>query len=173
MEENKITVQEYLNNKDLLEATYIPFEDKLTIVSNTIRGSVDALGGLNQTMLRRVATEVFITSITNLDMVTVDENGLSGYDQLCYKDELFPLINKLGNEYEEFQRIYDERVEDYIRTETNPAITINAIYSQVADVFTSIIEQLSNQIQNIDVEQLLSSVSQLVPQKDGEISDEG
>lgn len=178
MENNKITVQDYLNNKDLLEATYIPFEEKLTIVSNAIRSSVEALGGLNTTMLRRVTTEIFIDAITNLDLVTVDDNGLSGYDQLCYKDELYPLINRLGNEYEEFQKILDERIDDYIRTETNPAITINAIYAQVTEMFGNIVEILSQQIQNINVEQLLSSITDVTEQiknasSEGGETDEG
>lgn len=174
-ENNKISAQEYLNNKDLLEATYIPFEDKLSIVSNAIRSSVEALGGLNTTMLRRVTTEIFIDAITNIDLTIADENNLSGYDQLCYANELYSLISVLGNEYDEFQRILDERVDDYIRTETNPAITINAIYAQVSEMLGGVVEQISKYVQNIDVEQLLSSISQLVPQDEngGELTDEG
>lgn len=164
MEENKITVQEYLNNKDLLKVTYTSFEDKLGIVSSAIRSSVKALGGLNTTMLRRVTTELFINTMTNLDLVSVDDNGLSGYDQLCYRNELQNLIDDLGFEYKEFQRILDERVADYIRTETNPAVTINAIYSQITEMFGNIFEVLSKQIQNVDVEQLLTYVSDMTSQ---------
>ena len=174
MDNNRISVKEYLENEELLEATYLPFEDKLRIVSNTIRELVNTLGGLNTTMLRRVSTETFITAISNIDMSITDENGLSGYDQLCYHGVLDNLKYRLGNEYEEFERMMDERVDDYIRTETNPAVTINAIYAQVADLFNQAMDYLSKQIQNMDAEQVMTAISQLSPQLiGGENKDEG
>ena len=167
MSNNKISVKEYIENNELLTAVYIPFDEKLSIVSRIISELVNTIGGLNTSMLRRIATEVFIESITNIDMTITDENGLSGFDQLIYRDELENLKVKLGNEYDEFERILDERVDDYIRTETNPAITINAIYSQVADMLSKLIELFSKRIQEIDVDEFIDNISHLIPVSGG------
>lgn len=172
MDNNKISVMDYLEDNSLLTASYIPFDEKMSIVSKIMSGLINTIGGLNTSMLRRISTEVFIESITNIDMKITDENGLSGFDQLCYKDELDNLKNILGNEYEEFERILDERVDDYVRTETNPAITINAIYSQVADMISKALELISQKVKDIDVEELTNNISQLIP-KTGGVENEG
>ena len=99
----------------------------MEIAGYVLRGVTQALGGLNSSMLRRVATEVFIENITNIDLNIEDENGLKGFDQLCYSRELDKLLLYLGDEYTEMKRILDEYVSDYIRTETNPSVTINMI----------------------------------------------
>lgn len=168
MKDNKISVKEYIEDKGLLRGTYVSFNDKITIMSHVISELVNSIGGLNTSMLRRLATEVIIESISNIDMATTDENGLSGYDQLCYMNELDDLKMRLGNEYDEMERILDERIDDYIRTETNPAITINAIYSHVTDTLSDVIELIRKQIQNINVEELMQNISQLIPQTGGD-----
>lgn len=161
MEENKISVHEYLDDAEKLEVTYIPFDDKLKIVSKIIRGIINSTGGLNSSLLRRISTEVFIESITNIDLSIEDEDNLSGFDQLCYHRELDKLIALLGDEYKEFKRILDEHVDDYVRIETNPAVTINAIYDQIMERIGSMLDYLSNQIQNVDIEELTTTLSQL------------
>jgi hypothetical protein len=172
MKDNKISVKEYIEDKGLLKGTYVSFNDKITIMSHVISELVNSIGGLNTSMLRRLATEVIIESISNIDMAITDENGLSGYDQLCYMNELDELKIRLGNEYDEMERILDERIDDYIRTETNPAITINAIYSHVTGTLSDIIELIRKQIQNINVEELMQNISQLIP-KTGGVENEG
>jgi len=77
---DKISVAEYLNNKELLVLTYLPFDTKMEIVSNIINSVTNSVGGLNTTLMRRVSTEVFIESITNIDLNIVDENNLKGFD---------------------------------------------------------------------------------------------
>ena len=124
---SKISVKEYVDNNELLEVGYLPFDRKMEIAGYVLRGVTQALGGLNSSMLRRVATEVFIENITNIDLNIEDENGLKGFDQLCYSRELDKLLLYLGDEYTEMKRILDEYVSDYIRTETNPSVTINMI----------------------------------------------
>lgn len=167
MNENKISVMDYVNDNDLLEVSYIPYDEKMQIVSHVLNGVINSVGGLNSSILRRIATEVFIESISNIDLGVDDENGLKGFDQLCYLGEMDQLKNLLGNEYAEFQRILDERVQDYIRMETNPALTINAIYEQVSEYVKMAMDYISSQIQNVDVDQVAEMVSKFVPMNGG------
>lgn len=160
-ENNKISVSDYLDNPDLLLGSYIPFDDKLKIVSHIMQGLIDTTGGINTALLRRMSTTVFIESLTNIDMNVRDVNGLDGYDQLCFKGELENLIDVLGTEYKEFDRILSEYMNDYIRVETNPSVTINAIYKQIIEFIDKLVDYLSGQIQNADVEQLTQMIAQL------------
>ncbi len=154
MDNNKITVKEYLENNELLSVVYIPFEEKLGLVSKVLNESIKAIGGLNTTLVRRLAVEIFIEAITNIDMKTVDENGLSGYDQICYSGQLESLIDNIGNEYLELDRILHERMQDYIRIESNPSITINEIYDQVKTYLSTFINYFSNYVEGLDVEKI-------------------
>ena len=161
-EKNKISVTDYLKDNTLLELTYLPFESKLQIVSHIMTGMIESLGGLNTSLLRRISTETFIESITNIDMSVEDENNLKGFDQLCYKNELENLKEVLGNEYAELQKILDERVADYIRMETNPALIINSIYDVVSEKIGIAMDMISQRIQNIDVEKLSDMITPMV-----------
>lgn len=167
MNENKISVMDYVNDNDLLEVSYIPYDEKMQIVSHVLNGVINSVGGLNTSILRRISTEVFIESITNIDLGVEDENGLKGFDQLCYLGELDQLKIFLGNEYIEFQKILDEHVQDYIRMETNPALTINAIYNQLSEYAKIAIDYISNQIQNIDADQVAETVTKFISTNGG------
>lgn len=167
MSENKISVMDYVNDNDLLEVSYIPYDEKMQIVSHVLNGVINSVGGLNTSILRRISTEVFIESITNIDLGVEDENGLKGFDQLCYLGELDQLKIFLGNEYIEFQKILDEHVQDYIRMETNPALTINAIYNQLSEYAKIAIDYISNQIQNIDADQVAETVTKFISTNGG------
>ena len=158
----KISVSDYLKDKTLLEVTYLPFDTKLQIVSHVLGGMIESIGGLNTSFLRRISTEVFIDSITNIDMNIVDENDLKGFDQLCFHRELENLEDALGNEYAELQKILDERVADYIRTEINPAVTINAIYNQVVEYGRSLLDYLNQYVDSINVEELKTKIAPLI-----------
>ena len=160
MEENKkISVEEYLNDNSLLEVTYLPFDTKLGIVSNILNSVIESVGGLNSSLLRRISTEVIIENITNIDMNIEDENKLKGFDQLCYNNQLENLKLAIGNEYVEFDRILNERISDYIRIETNPAITITGIYNQLKEYAGMLSEFVKGQIDNIDVDEIARRIN--------------
>ena len=167
MNENKISVMDYVNDNDLLEVSYIPYDEKMQIVSHVFNSVINSVGGLNTSILRRISTEVFLESITNIDLGVEDENGLKGFDQLCYLGELDQLKIFLGNEYIEFQKILDEHVQDYIRMETNPALTINAIYNQLSEYAKIAMDYISNQIQNIDADQVAETVTKFISTNGG------
>ena len=170
IEEKKYSVAEFLDNPEILEVTYLPFDSKLELASHVLVEVVKAIGGLNTSLLRRISTEAFIEAVSNIDMNVTDDNGLKGFDQLYYHGKLEYLLNLLGREYAELQHILDERTADYIRTETNPAVTINGIYERVRTVVNATLDQLSNVIQNIDVQKLTEQITPLI-NKDGEPSE--
>ena len=172
MKDGRISVQEYLSNKELLTGVYTPYDTKLNIVSKIVNGVINATGGLNTAMLRRISTEVFIETISNIDMSEKDENGLQGFDQLCYTGELDNLKKALRDEYYEFENILSEYIDDYIRIETNPAITISRIYSQITDILNSIFDDLSERIQGADIEKIGEIIANILPVNGG-VSNEG
>lgn len=161
---DKISVKDYINNRELLEITYLPFDRKMEIVSHVLNGVIQSVGGLNTSLLRLVSTEVFIEAVSNIDLSIEDENGLKGFDQLCFNNKLHDLENDLAGEYAELRKILDERTSDYIRIETNPAVTINTIYSQIKDGYNKVMDFISNQIQNIDVDELIKYAGTVAPQ---------
>lgn len=163
----KISVADYLNDNGLLEEQYVPFDAKLQIAQSVLMGVIKAVGGLNTSLLRRIATETFIESITNIDMNIEDEYGLKGFDQLCFHNELTNLTSKLGSEYDELMQILDERVGDYIRTEMNSAITINAIYDEVVKKINDVLDLASKYIQEIDIESLANTIGSMATQIGG------
>lgn len=163
----RINIDNYLANKELLQLTYIPFDSKMEIVSHLINGVINSVGGLNTSLLRRISSEVFIESISNIDMGAVNESGLTGFDELLCKREFDSLIDVLGSEYVEFQTILNERVADYIRIETNPAVTINAIYNQVTETLNKILDYVSKQIQEADPEKIINFITENLPNNIG------
>ena len=167
---NKYSATEFIEDNSILEVQYLPFDSKLQIASQVLMGVIDAVGGLNTSLLRRVATETFIEAVSNIDMNIEDENGLKGYDQLCFYRQLDNLAAFLGYEYEELWNILNERVQDYIRTETNPAVTINAIYNQIKEYWEVAMNYISSTVKNVDVEKLTSQLSSLI-NKDGVVNE--
>lgn len=168
MSENKISVQEYVKDNGLLEVSYIPYDDKMSIVSHVLNGVIKSVGGLNTSLLRRIATEVFIESISNINLSIEDINGFKGFDQLCYLGEMNKLKAQLGDEYQELQTMLDERVQDYIRTETNPAVTIEAIYNQLTEYAKIAMDYISGQVQNIDTDKVASVITKYITANGGE-----
>ena len=153
MDKKKISIKEYIDNNELLEMEFIPFDTKMEIVSQVINQVIKTVGGLNTSLLRRISTEVFVEAITNIDMSMEDENGLGGFDQLYFYNKFDDFIGLINREYSQFAQILDERIADYIRIETNPSVTIQAIYKQVSDYLGTAMDYLSDKIQNIDVEE--------------------
>ena len=159
----KISVYDYYNDNNKLEITFTPFDTKLQIVSNIISEVIKSVGGINTSLLRRISTEIFIETITNIDMKIQDENGLSGFDQLYFYNIVDHLKNNIGNEYSEFENIMSERLSDYFRVETNPAVTINSIYNHVKDYYNQVMDFISEKVQDFDVESFVKTFSDNIP----------
>ena len=164
---DKISVKDYIENKEMLELSYIPYDKKIDIVSGVFSGMIQTLGGLNTTILRVISLQTIIENVTNIDLKIQDEeSGLQGFDYLMYTDELRNLIDLMGREYTEFMKIFDEYKTDYIRMETNPALTISNIYDQISKYASVIIEFLQEQIKNMDIEQLSAFLVDIAKKQD-------
>ena len=156
----KISVYDYYKDNNILEIMFTPFDTKLQIVSNIMSGVISSVGGINTSLLRRISTEIFIETITNIDMKIKDKNGLSGFDQIYFYNVMDTLKNDMGGEYREFENIMSERLSDYIRIETNPAVTINNIYNQVKDYYNKLMDYISGKISDFDVEDFIKTISE-------------
>lgn len=135
---DKISVMDFINDNSLLEVNYIPFDQKLLTVSMMLNNFIDNGTIENSSIIRRISTEIFIETISNIDLTIKDENGLEGYDQLYYNNEMDLLKQLLGFEYVEFENILNERISDYYRTESNSAFAIRYIYDRIVDILGSL-----------------------------------
>ena len=166
--ENKISVEEYLGNINLLEVRYTKYYDKMEIV-DTILSKVIVQNTsprtINTAVLDRIATQVFIEAITNLDLSIVNKDELDGYDLLCYEDELNDLlsIESVANEYSIFRDILMKRVNDFYNYENNIAVVINNIKKDFVDYTNSGLDYLNQMINSIDAERVASFIEQYMP----------
>ena len=135
---SKISVKEFIANRDLLEINYVPFDQKLEIVSKLMNSFIEDGNINNSSIVRRISTEIFIEAITNLDLSIVDENELGGYDQLCLNRSLESLKELIKLEYMEFENILRERMMDYNKIDTNCASAILYVYNNIIDIIKSV-----------------------------------
>jgi len=108
-----ISILDFINDNNLLEITYVPFDVKVEIVKTIISTVAENAGYLDSSVLRRVAFETMVNTITNIDMNIECEYGLKGYDYLCYSDSEATLLSHIGPQYDQFWRILEEQVRDY------------------------------------------------------------
>lgn len=159
--DTKISVAEYLEDNDLLEINYIPYEQKLEICNVVLEQCISEFEGyysLNSALLERVQTEVFIENITNLDFSIKDEYGLGGYDQLCMYDELDKLIYSCGFLYEQFEDILDLMVYDY---NNNVACTrgyLNTLKSNILNWISILKRDAHDFINNLDSKTITDNI---------------
>ena len=139
MGENKITAKEYVDNADRLEIRYIPYNTKIEIILLVLQNVLDSSGGMNRSVLYRIADEAIFEAITNIDMSAVCENDLTGYDYLRFTRGYTTLLSDLGAEYETFKQILDEQLQDYYQ------------YAMVREI-SSVVEKILNRGDDIDHE---------------------
>ncbi len=168
--ERKISVEEYLENINLLEIHYTKYYDKMEIVDTILSKIIvhdSSPRTINTAILDRVATQVFIEAITNLDLSIVDEDGLDGYDLLCYEDELNDLlsISGIANEYSIFRDILEKRINDFYNYENNIAVAINNIKKDFLNYTNSGLDYLNQMISSIDAEKVASFIEQYLPKE--------
>ena len=130
---NRISVMDFINDNSLLEVTYTPFDQKLEIVTRILNATIETVGEINTSIVRKISTQVFINNITNIDLSVKDKNGLDGYDQLCYCNQLDVLKSLISSEYIEFETILTERISDYARVMNSPVYAIGKTYDLALD----------------------------------------
>lgn len=161
----KISVKEYLENNELLELVYIPYEQKKEICSVILEQCSKVVSDYNtidSVLLDRVKKEVFITSITNLDFSITNELGLDGYDQLCYDDDLSDLIVICGYLYNQFNEILELMLKDYYNNEASLRGYISDIKNSIVNWFARLKRDASNFIENLDAKEISNNIIQII-----------
>lgn len=164
MNENKISVAEYLKNNELLEINYTPYEVKLNIV-NVMLSQVITKGELNKidsALLKRISTQVFIESITNIDMSIKSEQNLSGYDLLCLYDELDTLIDIVSDEFKRFEDILKLKVDDFYKYNISTSATLLSLKNAFSKFIKVKGDEINELIQNLDTVSISDKLKNII-----------
>lgn len=164
MNENKISVIQYIENEDLLEISYTPYSVKKEIV-NTIVSQVTNKGDMrtiDTALLNRVSCEIFIEAITNIDMSIEDENKLSGYDLLCMNNKLDDLLFEVSDEYGRFVEILECVVSDFIRNNNSTSATLLFIVKKLTSFGNEKLKEILEYIEDIDVKNVGDTIKKLI-----------
>lgn len=159
--ENKISIKDYLENKELLEINYIPYEERVEIcnvILDQCTSVFEDYNTLNSVLLERVKTEIFISYITNLDFSIKDENGLDGYDQLCFMDELDDLIYTCGYLYEQFEDILALMINDYYHNIASTRGYLNTLKTSILNWFAILKRDANEYINSIDLKAIADKI---------------
>jgi hypothetical protein len=164
MSENKISVREYLDNKELLEINYTPHDIKNNIVDVMLSQVVvrDGLQKINSVLLNRISTQIFIESITNIDMSVKSDKNLDGYDELCFNNELEELLEIISNEYSRFEYILKLKIDDLNRYNNSTSATILSLKKSVVDFVKKKSDEINQFINNIDTQTISNNLKVLI-----------
>lgn len=157
MKKDLIQVDDYIKDKDLLEAFYTPYQQKCTIIDeliDVIKVSDGELFVIDYAQLQPTKDSIFIGAITNLDMITKNEDGLLPYDVLKSSRKFDELIASIQDEYDAFNEILELRiktVKEYnytgrILNEIKKSIT--GVIDLVKDIDLSKLQNLSDLKEN-------------------------
>ena len=158
----KISVKEYFENKELLELAYVPYERKVEICRIIIEQCANVYNEyhtIDSVLLSRVSREVFIDAITNLNLSVKDEQGLDGYDQLCMKDELNYIIEECDYLYAQFEEILELMLKDYYNNEGSLRGFFNNLKDTIINRLTVAREDISDFVQNLDAKEIADKIS--------------
>ena len=162
MTENKISVKEYLDNKDLLSLIYVPYDQKVNICDVILSQVLnkDGFATVDSVLLERVKTQIIIESISNLDLSIVDESGLNGYDLLSLNNELEVFIGHI--EFGKFNQIIDLRLKDFYNENASLRGYIHYLANKVNDKIVILKNDFSEFIQNLDSKAIANQISDVV-----------
>lgn len=164
MSENKISVSEYLNNKELLEINYTPYDIKNNIVDAILSQVIvkDGLHKINSVLLNRVSIHIFIESITNIDMSIKSDKNLDGYDELCFNNELEELLEIINDEYSRFKYILKLKIDDLNRYSNSTSATLVSLKRSVVEFIKQKSDEINQFITNIDTQVISDNLKVLI-----------
>lgn len=162
MSENKISVSEYLDNKELLEIKkYIPYVEKVNIVNSIMKQvcrNTSGLYSVDSVLLDRIKKQIFIEQLTNLDLSILSDN-LDGYDLLMVNNDMNNILLSITAEYKELDRILELRVNDFLRDKTSISGFLHYKTERVLDYINSNVPVLLEKIDKIDTKSIIDSLS--------------
>lgn len=161
----RISVKEFLEDKELLELTYIPYDKKVEICETIIEqcsSEFENYHTLNSALLERVKKEIFISSITNLDFSIKDENGLDGYDQLCYHNMLNDLIEDCDYLYDQFEEIFQLMLNDYRSDVLSIRGYFNSLKTAIVNWFSIFKRDSVEYISSLNLKEISDNATKIV-----------
>ena len=164
MNENKISVAEYLEDNELLEIKYTPYDVKSSIV-DVILSQVttkEEINKIDSALLYRISTQVFIEAITNIDMSIVSEENISGFDLLCLYDELDSLIDTIAEEFDRFEDILQLKVDDFHRYNTSTSATLLSLKKALSKFTKTKSDEMNELIQNLDTAAISNKLKNII-----------
>lgn len=164
MNENKISVSEYLKDNGLLEINYIPYDVKLDIVDVVLSQVIsdDVMPKVDGALLKRVSTEVFIETITNIDMSIKSEVDLGGYDELCLNNELDYLIELIEDEFDRFNEVLDSKLNDFYRYNNSTGFVLMSLKNSLVKFINKKTNEVNELINTIDTKDISNRLKKLI-----------
>ena len=161
MSENRISVSEYLDNRELLEIKrYIPYAEKVNIVDSIMKQVCRNMSGLysiDSVLLDRVKKQIFVEQLTNLDLSILSDN-LDGYDLLMVNRNLEDILSLITDEYKELDRILKLRIDDFLRDKTSMNGFLHYKTERILDYINSNIPVLIDKVEKIDTKSIIDSI---------------
>lgn len=140
-----ISVNEYKNNKDLLEISYIPFRQKCNIVDIFLDEHIKSVGGnffdIDKALFEASKICAFIQVCTNLDLSTDDDED--PLDVLLKNNLLNELIDTVRDQYDVFEKILALKIET-IKDSYNAGKVLEDIQSDIRSTLTLLMEHENN-----------------------------
>ena len=157
---DKITVSEFRQDPSKLEINdYIPYIKKIELI-DLIMGQVTTNNNgfytIDSLLLDRIFTQIIIENCSNLSLRETDIDGLDGYDQLIKYGLLDSVISKFIDEWNEFKRILNFRINDY---KENKASTRSYLNSKVESIYEFICDKIPKFVNSIDTDKIISKLS--------------
>ena len=164
----RISVEQYLKNNELLDFVYITYEEKVEICKEILKQCTNIFNDystIDSVLLNRVKDEIFINAITNLDFSEKNNLGLNGYDQLCYENKLNDLIEKCGYLYSQFDEILDLLLKDYYHNEGSLRSYIHNLKNSIKAYIAFERDSISDFIQGLDPQKIVDNLTRIMNMK--------
>lgn len=160
--EHRISVQEYLDNKDRLELIYVPHDKKVNICDVILSQVLnkDGFATVDSVMLERVKIQIIIESFSNLDLSIENIDGINGYDLLSLNNKLEEFVTH--EEFNKFDKIIELRLKDFYNENASLRGYINYLVNKIQNKFVLLKDDVDNFIQNLDTKAIANKVSDVV-----------
>ena len=143
-------IEEYMKNKDALEVrSYVPVTEKMSSINKRLEQVINqdsVIAAFNSVSMEIMMVLNAIVLFTNLEVT-----DLSDYDTLCSNNLLSPIIEKIGDDYYTYVKMFRMRQADYIR-EIN---SIDKIIERMLTALNDFIDKIDPQLINEWVKQLV------------------
>ena len=160
--ENKISVKEYLDNKEKLALIYVPYERKVNICDVILSQVLnkDGFATIDSVLLERVKTQIIIESMSNLDLSIQNESGLNGYDLLSLNNELE--VFEVNPEFEKFNKIIDLRLKDFYNENASLRGYLKYLVDKANNRLATIKADFSEFVHNLDSKAIAGQISDVI-----------